>query len=346
MEPYPFRATIEASAPGARCMRLKYLVDLRLSCVVAALGATVALLSGCAQVDVPPHLRPISRESLMLLGKKEMQPDQPIMIRIFKEESELEVWKQRADGRFEHFKTYPICNWSGDLGPKVRQGDRQAPEGFYTISRGQMNPNSQFHLAFNIGYPNAFDRAHGRTGEFLMVHGKCKSAGCYAMTDGLIEEIYALAREAFIGGQDSIPIQAFPFRMTAENMARYATHPAMPFWKTLKDGYDDFEVTRLQPVVAICSKRYVVNPRWRGAPPARLEADQPCPAFEHVAATTMPAVAPSPANTAERIVVPGPRTRTAVNANGQYSLNPDRTPPASSQMMGLGALFASETSSN
>ena len=127
----------------------------------------------------------------MLLGKKGMDAQAPIFIRIFKEESELEVWKQRDDGRFYHFKTYPICNWSGDLGPKVKQGDRQAPEGFYTVTREQMNPDSNYHLAMNLGYPNAYDRSQRRTGEFLMIHGKCKSAGCYAMTDALIEEIYA-----------------------------------------------------------------------------------------------------------------------------------------------------------
>ncbi len=140
---------------------------------------------------------------------------------------ELEVWKQRDDGRFYHFKTYPICNWSGDLGPKTRYGDRQAPEGFYTITREQMNPDSKYHLAFNLGYPNAYDRSQQRTGDFLMIHGKCKSAGCYAMTDALIEEIYAMARESFIGGHDSFQVHAFPFRMTDENMARYANHEAI-----------------------------------------------------------------------------------------------------------------------
>ena len=138
------------------------------------------------------------------------EPGAPIFVRIFKEESELEVWKQRDDGRFYHFKTYPICNWSGDLGPKVQQGDKQAPEGFYTVAKYQMNPNSQFHIAFNLGYPNAYDQAHSRTGDFLMVHGKCSSAGCYAMTDALIEEIYALARESFSGGQETLPGPRLP----------------------------------------------------------------------------------------------------------------------------------------
>jgi murein L,D-transpeptidase YafK len=108
-----------------------------------------------------------------------------VYVRIFKDESELEIWKQRDDGRFHHFKTYPICNWSGELGPKLATGDKQAPEGFYTITPVLMNPNSKYYLSFNLGYPNAFDKAHGRTGDSVMVHGKCRSAGCYAMTDAL-----------------------------------------------------------------------------------------------------------------------------------------------------------------
>ena len=196
----------------------------------------------------------------MLLGKKGMDPQAPIFVRIFKEDSELEVWKQRDDGRYYHFKTYPICNWSGELGPKVKQGDRQAPEGFYTVTREQMNPDSKFHLAMNLGYPNSYDRAHRRTGEFLMIHGKCKSAGCYAMTDALMEEIYAMARESFVGGHDSFQVHAFPFRMSDENMARHVRHEAYPFWKTMKEGYDYFELTptvadrgRLQP--PLCGER-------------------------------------------------------------------------------------------
>ena len=177
--------------------------------------ATACLLASCAgNVELAAHLRPLPTDTMMLLGKKGMDVQAPIFVRIFKEESELELWKQRDDGHFYHFKTYPICNWSGDLGPKVRYGDRQAPEGFYTITREQMNPDSKYHLALNLGYPNAFDRAWKRNGDFLMIHGSCKSAGCYAMTDTLIEEIYAIARESFIGGSDSFQVHAYPFRMT------------------------------------------------------------------------------------------------------------------------------------
>jgi murein L,D-transpeptidase YafK len=251
---------------------------LRAVLVLPAL-ALACLLFGCAKVDLAPHLRPLSQDTMMLLGKKGMDAQAPMFIRIFKEESELEIWKLRDDGRFYHFKTYPVCNWSGDLGPKLKYGDRQAPEGFYAITREQMNPNSGYHLALNLGYPNSFDRAHRRTGEYLMIHGKCKSAGCYAMTDALIEEIYGMAREAFLGGHDIFHVHAFPFRMTDANMARYAGHPAYPFWQTLKEGYDYFELTRQLPSVAVCNRRYVVNVALAGRDPGRLDPEAACPTF-------------------------------------------------------------------
>ena len=173
-----------------------------------------------------------------------MDKDSPILVRIFKEEAEMEVWKKNRDGEFALLKTYPICRWSGDLGPKKKEGDRQAPEGFYTITPGQMNPNSNYYLAFNTGFPNAYDRAWGYTGSELMVHGDCSSRGCYAMTDEQIQEIYALARESFFGGQKAFQFEAFPFRMTALNMAKHRNNPNFAFWKMLKEGYDHFEATQ------------------------------------------------------------------------------------------------------
>ncbi len=272
-------------------------------------------LASCGQIDVPPHLRPLSKETQMLLGKKQMKTNAPIFVRIFKEESELEVWKQREDGRFYHFKTYPICNWSGDVGPKVVQGDKQAPEGFYTVARHQMNPNSQFYLAFNLGYPNAYDRANKRTGDALMVHGKCKSAGCYAMTDAFVEEIYALAREAFIGGQDGFQVHAFPFRMTDANLARHAKHPAAKFWATLKEGYDYFELARELPQVAVCERKYIVNPKWRGGvQPANLDAEQSCPAYDRQVPEPFKPTKGGQVADAERVIVPGPKMRSIASS--------------------------------
>jgi murein L,D-transpeptidase YafK len=271
--------------------------------------ATACLLASCAgNVELAAHLRPLPTDTMMLLGKKGMDVQAPIFVRIFKEESELELWKQRDDGHFYHFKTYPICNWSGDLGPKVRYGDRQAPEGFYTITREQMNPDSKYHLALNLGYPNAFDRAWKRNGDFLMIHGSCKSAGCYAMTDALIEEIYAIARESFIGGSDSFQVHAYPFRMTDQNMARFASHEAYPFWQTMKEGYDYFELTRKLPTVAVCNRRYVVNVALRNGDPSRLDPEGTCPAFVKPKPDPF---RPKPGEqfAEQRIVVPGQKMR-------------------------------------
>jgi murein L,D-transpeptidase YafK len=248
----------------------------------AALAAAVAL-SGCQTdgVDLARAMTPLSPRMLALIDEKGMSKESPILARIFKEESELEIWKQDNTGRFALLKTYPICRWSGELGPKVREGDRQAPEGFYTISPGQMNPNSSYYLSFNLGYPNAFDRAHGRTGAHLMVHGDCSSRGCYAMTNEQIAEIYALARESFFGGQQAFQIQAYPFRMTAMNMAKHRNSPHFAFWKMLKRGNDHFEVSRLEPRVSVCEKRYVFDAESPNASrPLRFDPAGRCPAYE------------------------------------------------------------------
>src|SRR3954447_3565604 len=180
--------------------------------------ATVALITLAGQDvraatgDVPKHEAPTPAATLVLMRAKDTTPAAPILIRAYKKEAELEVWKKARSGRYVLIKTFPICRWSGQLGPKRTQGDRQTPEGFYAVTPTQMNPNSAYYLSFNIGYPNAYDRAHGGSGAFLMVHGTCSSAGCYAMTDQQIAEIYALAREAFAGGQQAFQFQAYPFR--------------------------------------------------------------------------------------------------------------------------------------
>ncbi|MFE1598424.1 L,D-transpeptidase family protein [Methylobacterium sp. ID0610] len=203
------------------------------------------------------HLQPIPQKTVALMSTKGMSPGDPILIRAYKKESEMEVWKRGSDGRYALLKTFPICRWSGQLGPKVREGDRQAPEGFYAITPGLMNPNSSYYLSFDTGFPNAFDRANGRTGRYLMVHGTCSSAGCFAMTDEAIAEIYAIAREAFSGGQRAFQFQSYPFRMTAQNIAKYRNDPNMPFWKNLKEGSDYFEALHDEPKVGVCGTRYV-----------------------------------------------------------------------------------------
>lgn len=198
----------------------------------------------------------------------------PILIRLYKEESTLEIWKQDRTGKFALIKAYPICKFSGKLGPKIVEGDHQAPEGFYDIKPEQMNPQSSEYLAFNIGFPNIFDRALGRTGSFLMVHGGCRSVGCYAMTDQQMEEIYGLVAEAFKGGQDEIQLQAFPFQMTEQNLAQHADNPNTPFWEVLKKGNDAFFATGRPPAVAVCDRHYVFNPTPAGN---NLDPSAPCP---------------------------------------------------------------------
>ncbi len=247
------------------------------SVIAACVLASVTVLGGCGQFS-PPYLKPLSAQTQALLADKGMSEQSPILVRIFKSESELEVWKAKDDGRYYHFKTYPICDWSGKLGPKINQGDRQAPEGFYMVSAPQMNPKSKYYLAFNIGFPNSYDRAYGRTGADIMVHGDCKSSGCYAMTDGVVEEIYILAREAIAGGQESFQVQAYPFRMTTANMAKHKDDQWSGFWQNLKEGYDYFEITRQPPKVDVCDKRYLINASFVGG--ARPNPVGACPAFE------------------------------------------------------------------
>lgn len=181
----------------------------------------------------------------------------PVYIRIFKEESLLEVW-MRSESQYQHLKDYAICAYSGSLGPKLQEGDRQAPEGFYKVKKHHLNPNSKFHLSFNLGYPNAYDRAHERTGSFLMVHGNCVSDGCYAMTDEKIEEIYALVEGALQKGQKYIQVHAYPFRMTEEMMALYSENEWYDFWVNLKEGYDYFEAEKYPANVKVENKQYTI----------------------------------------------------------------------------------------
>lgn len=202
-------------------------------------------------------IQPIPAALVSDMRGKSMSPADPIVVRIFKQESELEIWKRTKSGRYSLLKTYPMCRWSGKLGPKKRTGDRQAPEGFYHVNAGMLNPNSQYYLSFNLGYPNRLESALGYTGEALMVHGACSSSGCYAMTDEGVAEIYAVAREALKGGQTSFQVQAYPFRMTPANMAKNRNDPNFAFWQNLKRGYDLFEVSRQQPQVGYCGKGYV-----------------------------------------------------------------------------------------
>ncbi len=233
-------------------------------------GLLAISLSGCVSsvlsVDNKAS-QPIPAALLAEMSKRSMSPSAPILVRIFKQESELEIWKQDRSGKYALLKTWPMCRWSGRLGPKTRDGDRQAPEGFYHVSAGMLNPESQYYLSFNLGYPNRLEAALGYTGDALMVHGACSSSGCYALTDEGVAEIYAVARDALRGGQTAFQVQAFPFRMTPQNMAKNRSDPNFSFWTDLKRGYDIFEVTRRQPKVSYCGGRYIFDKEFEGGEP-------------------------------------------------------------------------------
>jgi len=241
---------------------------------ITCLGENSNPLPSKATKELPPEL-------LSLLRQKNMPKHSPILVRIFKEEAELEVWKQDTTGRFEILKIYPICRWSGDLGPKLQEGDRQTPEGFYAVTPALMNPNSNFYLAINTGYPNSFDKANNRDGSLLMIHGDCWSSGCYAMTDEQISEIYSLARDSFLGGRPSFQVQAYPFRLTPANLARHRNNPNLDFWKMLKIGNDHFETTHLEPKVNVCNRLYVFDAQPPGNSPKPLvfNPTDKCPDF-------------------------------------------------------------------
>ncbi|MHB2207424.1 L,D-transpeptidase family protein [Methylobacterium sp. CM6257] len=227
------------------------------SITLAAL--TLLALSGPGLAQAGKAEAPIPAATLALMAQKGVTAAAPVLFRAYKKESEIEVWKKGPSG-YVYIKTFPICRWSGQLGPKRQSGDRQTPEGFYTVPRRQMNPNSHYYLSFDVGYPNAYDRAHGATGSAVMVHGICSSMGCFAMTNGTVGEIYAIARDALNGGQAAFQFQSYPFRMTAENMARHRTDPNIAFWRELKAGSDRFEASREELQVSVVAGHYTFAP--------------------------------------------------------------------------------------
>ena len=220
-------------------------------------GKIRALLTDLIWHRGKADLTRVKRSLRHQLAQKGLRPGDEVFIRIFKEESRLELWmRRRGEKRFKLARAYPVCAWSGKLGPKLKEGDRQSPEGFYEVTRRSLNPNSRYHLSFNLGYPNAYDRAHRRTGSFLMVHGSCVSIGCYAMTNAKMEEIYTLVRAALRNGQGSVPVHIFPFRMTEENLRKHADNQWIAFWRNLKTGHDLFEKHHAPPCAYVRNRQY------------------------------------------------------------------------------------------
>lgn len=234
--------------------------------------AVVLLLAACLP-EQHRSLAPLPKKTKAELAASNIDVAASLFVRVFKAESQMEVWLENRAGEYTLFRTYPICKWAGDLGPKTREGDNQAPEGFYVVNARHMNPDSKYYLSFNLGYPNAYDLSHGYTGSALMVHGGCRSAGCYAITDAQIKELFILAREAFTVGQRDFPVHAFPFRMTAENLAARTGSQWEAFWANLKEGYDVFETTRRPPIAGVKDGRYVFFDAPENVPEEfRLEA--------------------------------------------------------------------------
>ncbi|BCE01697.1 L,D-transpeptidase family protein [Marinicellulosiphila megalodicopiae] len=231
-----------------------------LMCLIIGLSGLIVVKYGMAKMTSERSIKAFEQNAPALkeqLQAKNLEFGAPIFIRIFKSESILELWIENKQGKFELFKHYPICKFSGKLGPKLKEGDRQSPEGFYFVKPNQLNPNSRFHLSFNIGFPNAYDRFHQRTGSALMVHGNCVSIGCYAMGDDAIEEIYTLITAAFENKQPFFRIHIFPFYMDATNMNQYKNNNWYDFWLNLKQGYDAFENNHQVPNVEVKNGQYI-----------------------------------------------------------------------------------------
>lgn len=217
----------------------------------------------CLELPFPANLPKVKEEIVpkleQELAAKNLVFGSPVFIRIFKEPKELELWIKDSNNKFTLFKIYNICKYSGTLGPKLKQGDKQAPEGFYKVSTAQMNPHSRFHLSFNLGYPNEYDAAYNRTGKNLMVHGSCFSTGCYAVGNKGVEEIYLLAEAALQNGQSGFNVHIFPFRMTDDNLEKHKNSEWKSFWYNLKTGYDFFEKDKIPPDVKVKNKQYIFS---------------------------------------------------------------------------------------
>jgi murein L,D-transpeptidase YafK len=236
--------------------------------IASALAAVTASVGGAATPLPPGEASPVSPT----VGGG-FKKGSPVYVRIFKQEGTLELWIKRGES-YALYKSFAVCKWSGQLGPKTRTADYQSPEGFYSVSARQLNPHSAYHLAFDVGYPNAFDRRQGSTGSAVMVHGDCKSIGCFAMTNDGIDEIYGIVAAALEGGQHEVPVHIFPFRMTESAIARESAPKTgnvlaflspgdsaprrdwSPFWRNLKQGYDLFERSHVPPVAFACGDRY------------------------------------------------------------------------------------------
>lgn len=228
--------------------------------VILIIIALFAMLPIDAQVPGSKRSREAIKRNLPAVEKafadKGLTLGNSVFIRIFKKTNELELWVKKGN-TYQLFKNYRICYYSGGLGTKTKKGDCMAPEGFYNVSPYQLNPSSSYHLSFDIGYPNTYDRAMGYTGSAICIHGNCVSIGCFAMNDAPIEEIFTIITKAFEGGQKAFAVHSFPFRMTDAAMEAYKSSTWITFWQNLKEGYDSFEAQKIPPTVTVKNKKYV-----------------------------------------------------------------------------------------
>ncbi|MBT1429262.1 murein L,D-transpeptidase [Dickeya dianthicola] len=198
---------------------------------------------------------------------KQQTAGSPVYIQIFKEERVLELYAM-IGGEYKLVQSYPICKYSGGLGPKMTEGDFKSPEGFYQVDFKQLKPDSHYYRAINVGFPNEYDRAHGYSGRYLMIHGECVSIGCYAMTNKYIEEIYTYVEKALRNGQQKVELAIYPFRMNEQNMKRHSRSTYYKFWNQLQPGYAYFNKTHQPPAVSVLNGQYVVNQSEPGKQPA------------------------------------------------------------------------------
>lgn len=217
----------------------------------ALLTGLELVLAACAAIMLPmAHGGNVSRRAVearervtpalnALLSLCGARVGSPVFLRAVKEDSVMELWvKPDRERRYVLAKRYPIAAWSGKLGPKEKEGDLQTPEGFYEVTSSSLNPYSNYHLSFNIGYPNAYDRSLNRTGGLIMVHGRDVSIGCLAMTDPGIEEIYTMVERALSGGQKSVPVHIYPFVPTPARLAEEKDSPHAAFWTLLAQAWN------------------------------------------------------------------------------------------------------------
>jgi murein L,D-transpeptidase YafK len=187
--------------------------------------------------------------------KRGLKLGSPVFIRVYKQTSEMELWVEKGS-RYVLFKTFGICRWSGRLGPKYYEGDRQSPEGLYRITSRDLIVNARWDRAMNINYPNSFDVMNGRGGSSILIHGKCGSIGCFAIQDRNVEEVYAAVRAALEGGQAYIPVLSLPFRFSSLAPSRQDTLQMNEFWADLRRADLLFDRDRLPPSAWICDGRY------------------------------------------------------------------------------------------